>query len=174
MIILVDVDNVVADLVSEWVRLYNIDFNDNLKVEDITEWDMTKFVSDECGTRIYDYLKLDSLYDRVEPIPHARDGVLTLREMGHRVVFASAGVWSSAKYRWLERHDFNTGVFASDYIVAYDKSLLHGDLLIDDGFHNIKNFGSQNSILFTQPWNRKEKWSNRADSWKDILRMYFV
>lgn len=171
MLIMVDVDSTIADLMPVWLELYNIDYGDFLDKEDITIWGIDQIVKPECGTKIYGYLRLDSLYDTVKPIEGALDGITSLRDANHRVVYASSGVHSSAKFLWLERNGFQPGRFAEDYIVVYDKGLIKGDLLIDDRDKNIELFGSSRSILFDQPWNRSFIWHNRAQSWKDVVEM---
>lgn len=171
MLIMVDVDSTIADLMTEWLKLYNRDYEDSLDVSKINDWAMGNFVKPECGPKIYDYLKLDTLYDNVLPIDGARSGIAHLRNKGHRVVYASSGVYSLAKYKWLERNGFEPGMYAEDYIVVYDKSLLKGDLLVDDRPKNIEEFGSRKSILFNQPWNQSFSWSRRAYSWHDVTQM---
>lgn len=166
--ILVDVDSTVADLMTEWLRRYNIDYRDNLSAEHITDWDMTQFVKREA--KIYDYLKLPSLYHSVNPIKGAKKGVDYLREMGWRVVFVSAGLWNAnKKFEWLKKHGFLAS--EKDFVVAYDKSLVQGDVLIDDKIDNIKDFRGA-GILFTQPWNTNWVTGRRMDSWREISKWF--
>ena len=176
MIILCDVDNTVADLMTEWLRLYNNDYPDRLiapwlKPEMITDWNIEKFVHPDCGKKIYSYLLLDNFYDNVKPIEGAHQALRYLESKGHRIVFVSSGVYAYPKYQWMENHGFNVGEYGSNYIVAHDKSLIRGDLLIDDGFHNIEAFKNLDSILFDQPWNRHFQWHRRANNWNDVKLM---
>jgi 5'-nucleotidase len=168
MIILVDVDSTVADLMPEWLRLYNNDYSDTLTPEKITDWDMTRFVHPDCGTRIFSYLLLDTLYDNVKPIQGALESTQELENLGHRIVFVSSGVYAYPKYQWMERNGFNVGKWGSNYIVCHDKSLIRGDILIDDGVHNIEAFKNLDAILFDQPWNRSFQWHRRAHGWNEV------
>jgi predicted Zn-dependent protease len=52
----VDQDWVLAKLTDKWVKYYNTIFGDNLKVEDIKEWDITKFVKPEAKECILNIL----------------------------------------------------------------------------------------------------------------------
>lgn len=171
MLILCDVDSTIADLMPAWLDLYNKEYKDNLTKEDITIWGIHELVKPECGTKIYSYLQLDTLYDRVRPIDGALDAITCLRDNGHRVVFASAGVYSLSKFHWLEAHGFQPGRYAENFIVIYDKGLLKGDLMIDDRDKNIESFGSPLSILFDQPWNRSFEWGRRAKTWSEVLEL---
>ena len=88
-IILVDVDGVTLCLDAEWFKRYNEDWGDNLKPEHVTRWAVHEFVKPSCGKRIYDYLLMPDLYDNVPLIAGALDGIMTLRNAVHRVVFLS-------------------------------------------------------------------------------------
>src|SRR5512137_1810696 len=88
--IAMDVDDVCAMLSETWVAKYNKDWNDNLKVNEITEWAIEKFVKPECGKRIFSYLDNPKLYDSVQPVEGARKGIKALRSMGYRVVFVTS------------------------------------------------------------------------------------
>ena len=52
-----DIDGVLADLHTAWLDEYNKDFDDNLTISYITQWEMDKFVKPECGKKIFNYLK---------------------------------------------------------------------------------------------------------------------
>lgn len=170
MIIFIDVDDVCADLMRAWLEAYNDQYGDCLTPEDITDWDISKFVKPECGKQIYRYLDSGDLYDVVEPIPNALEGVRLLREMGHHVVFASSGIGQAGrKYDWLVDHGFLVPTWKKkDYVGGYDKGLLRGDLLIDDGLHNVVSFQGL-SILMRRPHNTKAEWPVVANSWADII-----
>lgn len=169
--ILIDIDSVIADLVPEWLNLYNTDYNDFVKVEQITEWDMTKFVKPECGTKIYDYLHYIHLYDRVRPIDGAISSIHWLRQHDYDVRFVTSGV-QPAKIEWLGNHGLLINehfLFSPDVIVAHDKSIIKADIMIDDNIKNCENFQGK-SILFAQPWNDVMSNFFRASSWPDIIQ----
>jgi len=161
-IIAVDVDDVCADLVTEWLRLYNLDFKDNLKREDITNWHIHEFVKPECGEKIYEYVETKSIYDNVAQIKDSLKGVTILKTIG-RVIFVTASTngASGRKYLWLKDNGYIDS--PKDYIECLDKSLIKYDILIDDKYDNIKN--SSNNILFDAPWNREHYYHNRILSW---------
>jgi 5'(3')-deoxyribonucleotidase len=171
MIIAVDVDDVVAEMVSVLLSRYNKDWADNLAIDQITEWDLTKFVKPECGARVFSYFENPSLYDDVKPVPGALAGVDGLRADGHRVVFVTAAAigTAGAKLDWLRRHGFLEPNFtsANDYVECRDKSLILADVLLDDAVHNITAFKGW-GILFDRPWNRGVNRFTRAWSWEDF------
>lgn len=162
-------DGVVADLSAEWLRIYNEEWNDDLIQEQITDWDMSKFVVPECGNKIYEILHRPDLYDNVAPIDGALKGIDEVRSGGHRVVFATSCVndaMAAAKIRWLQRHGFVAANYKGmqDVIVVQDKGMLRGDLLIDDYGENLRKFQGW-KILFDASHNQHESEFNRLSGW---------
>jgi 5'(3')-deoxyribonucleotidase len=173
MIVFVDVDDVCADLMPTWLSRYNKDYDDNLTRESMTEWSLLKRVKPECGEKIYDYLEDPTLYDDVLPIGGAFSGVECLRQRGYRVVFATSATNGAAgsKLRWLIRYGFlqeNPKRTYPDYVEGYDKGLLLGDVLIDDGPHNVQKFQGY-SILMRRPHNQNFQWPVVAENWGDVI-----
>jgi len=166
--VFVDIDGVLVDFCRSWLNRYNQDFGDALTVEQIVEWEVHKFVKPECGPRVYDYLYDPTLYDAAFPIPGSLEGIRLLRAAGYRVVFATStahGVFGR-KLDWLLLHRYieqNPARFYPDYVEINDKSLLRGDVLIDDGWHNILMFQGI-GILVDCPWNRAFDWPHRVYS----------
>src|SRR5574342_262574 len=168
MIIGVDVDDVVADLVSEWLTRYNKDYNDSLRLDQINTWSIVELVKPECRARIYDYLSSETLYSSIRPITGAKKGVLALREAGHRVIFVTSCVRGmfDRKWQWLINHGFlQPSLHTIDFIAATDKALIKVDLMIDDRLETVKAFGEK-GVLFSRPWN------NGSLNWKDIVSRY--
>ena len=64
----------------------------------------------------------------------------------------------------------------SHVIMANNKSLIKGDILVDDGLHNLYD-GSYIKVLFDKPWNRnvdKSKLTDiihRVHNWDEIVRL---
>jgi 5'(3')-deoxyribonucleotidase len=170
MRIFVDVDDVVLNLLKEWLRLYNLDYGENLKPSDIKDWYVHKFVNPKCGNKIYDYLSLPKLYDNVLPFPHALSTINYLRdELGHRIIFATKEVEmrnvSYRKFERLEQLGFNPNF--NDYVEIKDKSLLLGEVLVDDGIHNVTSFVGR-GLLFTRAHNEAFEWKDRVSSWDEV------
>lgn len=153
-IVLLDVDQVVADLHTEWLRRYNMDWDDDLKSEDIVAWDVANFVKPECGKRIYSYLRDADLYDNVKPMPGAEVAVAILKSAGFRVVFVTAAndVAAGAKMRWLVKHRLASSY--DEIVVATDKSLIHGDFFVDDYYENLRTSRVPVRLLLSAPYNQ--------------------
>lgn len=165
MIILLDVDDVIADLVPAWLKQYNYLYMDDLKIEQITGWDIASYTKPECSReKFFGILEDGSIYENVRPIQGAQYGIQELQKK-HDVYFVTAGYYKT-KREWLKGY----GLLMDDteFIVCYDKNLIRGDILIDDRFDNIEKFPGK-GILFTRPWNEKFRWPYIADTWVQIL-----
>lgn len=166
--IVIDVDDVVLNLVGAVLELYNLDYSDNLNPSDIHDWNMDRFVKEECGTRLYDYFDYPYLYSNVSPISGSVNGIKTLRELDYRVVFGTAtyhpGKIDSLKYYGLIRND-------EDWLVSKDKSLICGNYLLDDNPTNINRFRGI-GIVFTQAWNMKFSFEHRVNNWKEVTSIF--
>jgi 5'-nucleotidase len=180
VLIACDVDEVVVDMYPAWLRKYNRDYQDTLTPADLTTFHLHEVVKKDCGHDIYGYLEDPDLYDTVEAIHGAVDGVAALRAQGHQVVFVSACTFNMVdqKVRCLQRLGFcagdGKGALPRDFIAMRDKSRVHADVLIDDAPHNLDAWWRVHrrpTIVFTQPHNRtfNAPWARRAHDWQAIL-----
>ncbi len=167
-VVSVDVDDPTAMLIETWLDAYNKDWNDDLTKQEITDWDLARFVRPECGKKIYDYLKNPHLYDNVMPTPMSQDGIKELRAMNLRPVFVTSSTieQSGRKYQWLGDYGYIQKL--SDYVEMSDKSLIRASVMIDDGFHNITAFNGIGA-LYNEPWNAKETWDIRVNNWVEFV-----
>lgn len=137
MRILVDLDEITADLIGEWVRLYNEEWNDCLTREQITDWEIHKFVKPECGKKIYQILHRPGLFESLPPHKGAIKGIGELLGHGHTVKFATSSPTAEScrgKVHWVDRYFADLGLTIHDVIMVYEKVWLAPsvDVLIDD------------------------------------------
>lgn len=178
-IVYVDVDDTTLDLHGEWVtNRYNNDYNDNLTRRDVKTWELHKFVKPECGRKIYDYLNDPDLYKSVKPLPGAIEGIEKIRSLGWRVIFLTAyfntpKIEALHNYGLLKEYPYNDGRWhtACDVVMANDKTLLKGDMLIDDKTDNIEKFGK--GLIFDQPWNQDCNFPRVYNWYDDNTFKYF-
>ena len=166
--VLVDIDDVTANLIDAWLMLYNQKYEDKLTRDDIVNWDISLFVKPECGKEIYKWIDTPEIYDIIEPVKNALFSVNKLRKNNNRVVFVTASTIgaSGRKFRWLNDNGFDVPI--RDYIEAHDKSLILGDILLDDGQHNCEST-TATPYIFTQAWNKEFKFEHRVYNWNDFM-----
>ena len=147
--IAVDVDDVCADLLTEWLRIYRKMSGHELYPEQIFAWELEKFVLPGFEKLVYSILQYPTLYDGVIPIPGALEAVLLFRARGHRVVFATSCPPGTAehKYDWLVRHGFLEAGNRKDFVPITDKSLVRADFLFDDHIKNIETFPGKGVLI---------------------------
>jgi len=165
--IILDVDDVILDLVPNWLRLYNKDFNDNLTTEQVTEWNITKFIKPEAKQSIYKYVHGGEVFRTAQPIKGAIKSILQIISwQNNRIVYVTAGDPMDAKYNWLCKHKI---LFRrEDFVTAFDKSLIRGFSILDDKYENVVGFKGK-QYLFDRPWNRHYNAPNRIYDWKEYM-----
>jgi 5'-nucleotidase len=142
--ILCDMDGVVADLLAHWLAVYNYEFRRNVRVSDITDWDTGKCVPD--GAAVYPIIERPGFFGELPVMPGAVEGLEALLARGHDVFLVSAGAgWAlSDKSHWVAKHM----PFMRNRMLLTNgktpKGLVRGDVLIDDGPHNLIDFKKRN------------------------------
>ena len=114
-------------------------------------------------------------FSSFEPMPGSIEALAEMRELGIDARICTSPSFdypqcASEKYQWIG--DWHGIYWMKRTIITPDKTLVHGDILIDD---NIDIKGAHKPdwehILFTQPYNkdvqgkRRLTWSN----WKEVL-----
>ena len=107
------------------------------------------------------------------PLAEARD-VLRILNKEHKIYITTAGIGiTTAALEWkvnaIKKYfDFLNPKFQLIYI--WDRSLLKGDLLIEDLPFQIKNFDGK-TILINYEYNKNANPDFRANNWKEILEI---
>jgi 5'-nucleotidase len=176
MIVLVDMDGVVADFETgfylAWSQLETgfpaIPVADRMlpRVRDQYPSHLAKLVKEIC--------QAPGFYSNLPAIPGAIAGVLSMLEQGHQVAFCTSPLTAYRncvleKFEWIEQH-FGAG-FTDRIVMTKDKTLVTGDVLIDDQPH-IQGLlvPTWQHVIYTQPYNLSAI-GPRMDwvSWKDSL-----
>jgi 5'-nucleotidase len=162
----IDQDSTIYDLSSVWYARHNRDYpNHNLRIEDVNGWDTAQVCKNAgCPADIYSYFNHTEVWSDGKVI----DGAKHIIDMWHKYDIADLGIITTAantlsmpyKVEWLEK-EFP---YIKDIMVNYKthvKHLLRGDILIDDGIHNLVHWEGI-GILFSQPWNQGDNGLVRA------------
>ena len=170
----VDVDEVVAALLPEWLRRYNEEYGDNLTVDELDRWELDECVRPECGKDIFKYLRDPDLYRYVQPIPGARPAIYKMLAWGIRVIYVTSCPVGTVELKrdWLLRYGFLTPANAlRDFCPVSDKSLIRADYLFDDRPENVAAFPGY-GVLVRQPYNKNVEHRFRAiDSLAEAPRL---
>lgn len=149
MIILLDVDGVLVESNQTNIQRVNEHFGTNYCFEDIETFEYD-FMTEAQRQFIYDECWHDpSLYDGAELTPEQTDTLEGLRRVARVIACSSPLVGHiESKYRFLKLY-FDR----ADIVLASDKNLIGGDILVDDGLHNLEVFPGH-VIVYDRPWNR--------------------
>lgn len=176
MKILLDFDEVINTMTHHWVNTLNCVYGTSVNFDDVNEWDMHKAFPTLTEDEIYNPLHLQTFWNGVEIMPGAREGIQTLLTQGHEIYIVTSAHPDTIKWKaeWLQRE--LPEIPWSNVIVANNKSLIEGDILVDDGLHNLYE-GSYIKVLFDKPWNRnvdKSKLTDiihRVHNWDEIIKL---
>ncbi|MCS6768438.1 MAG: hypothetical protein RMJ59_05005 [Candidatus Nitrosocaldus sp.] len=153
--IAVDVDGVLADIISVWLAHYNRRNNSSLTKEQIERWDFWKSIGYSADEF---YAELAVCWNEWLNVPVMERGmagsIAMLRRLG-RVDIVSAQIASDQVKRWLEYNNIPYDDYVSVARGA-DKADLEYDAFIDDSPTNAKRISAMGKLvlLYDQPWNR--------------------
>lgn len=165
-------DDTIENLCEAWVNYLNQKHGTTVKCEDICNWDMWRAFPTLSRAEVYAPLYERGMWESVRPIKDADYYLRRLIEDGHQIVIVTASApetvnlkLSNVLFRYFPYFTYE------DVIITSQKSLVNGDILIDDGPHNFINW-SHDGILMSAPHNRgfdAEGFGlTRADNWREV------
>jgi 5'(3')-deoxyribonucleotidase len=183
--IAIDMDEVIADALSEHLIRYNREFCNDPSTPDLT-------LADLHGRWIWDvvppnrvsalerYMLSDDFFAVLEVMPGAQQALERLQSR-YNVFIATAAmeVPSSftAKFNWLARHF--PFIPSSHIVFCGDKGILRADYLIDDNPRQLQRFQAsregdapREGILYTSPTNVIVTGYRRVNNWSDVEELF--
>ena len=151
--ILVDLDDVLNDLLVCWAALLNKKHNLNADPEDLKIWNVQGLYPSLTVEEAYQPIYENEIWTMLSPRPTSVEYLKKMIDDGHDVLIVTASIYQTlpAKMDWL----FAAFPFLSweNVIITRRKQLIKGDVLIDDGVHNLEG-GDYFKILMDSPNNR--------------------
>jgi 5'(3')-deoxyribonucleotidase len=173
----IDVDDTIAELSEPWINWINTRFGYRLNPKrGFSQWSIEKIPQiADLGDSLFEFLH-PSIYDEnvVKPIPGAFMALNILRRLGASIRFVTSCVRNTeqAKRSWLLRHGFMQ-LFNGEFVPMSDKSKAPVDVLVDDGFHNVKSFHGH-GILVSRPHNCRFAWHTRIGHLNDLVSPFLM
>ncbi|MDC6267257.1 5' nucleotidase, NT5C type [Lysinibacillus fusiformis] len=164
--IILDMDDVIANLLTSWIEVVNFCENENVQLQDVSSWDIEKYF--KCGRKVFDYLNYD-LYRNLKPIEGSQDGVRMLQEKYDVYIVTVSTTHKDsliAKIEWLE--EYFPFIKKEKIVLLGDKSIVRGDIIIDDSIKNLERFDGR-KILFNSCHNQGNVQFERVNGWSEIL-----
>ena len=154
MTILVDMDDTIEQLLAAWVKRCNEKYGYQVTCDDIRDWNVTKAFPGLTREQVYGITYEPGFWGSVEPIPGAADALQRLIAKGHDVYIVTA---TEYEHLYEKMHDLLFRYFPfltwKQVIVTSQKQMIRGDILIDDGPHNLIG-GDYIKLLYEAPHNR--------------------
>lgn len=170
--ILFDADDTVENLLDCWVAMLNEKYGTSVLPENITDWDVALSFPSLTREQVYGVLREDELWKRLSPIPESAEVLQELIEEGHQVYMVTASDYHCCRAKFERIFEMFPFLTWDHVIVTSHKQLVKGDILIDDGPHNLVG-GDYWGILFDRPHNRNFDVSEhdkifRATNWANV------
>ena len=158
LIFAVDVDAVLRDNLGTMLSLYNKEFKDNKKLEDITQYktdvSFPRIFAETGVTAQHWFFQdhSDELFLHASPYPHVAEDMKRLRKLGTVVIVTYQKTIKNKlqTLEWLEKN----GIGYDSILFTKDKSVLKCDYMIDDNDWNFLGSNAKYGYLVNEPYNK--------------------
>lgn len=172
MTILVDMDDTIEQLLQAWVREINKQYNQHLAYEDVLSWDISEACPELTKEQVMAIPFQPGFWRTVDPVPGAAEALQRLIAAGHDIFIVTATYPESVPEKM---NDLLFKYFPfltwDQVIITRNKQMVRGDVLIDDGIHNLVG-GDFVKLLMTAPHNKSyDAEANgmiRVNNWNEI------
>lgn len=176
-IILVDQDGVLANYLARFIEVWRSEHPEKILVpfERSLEHDIEKNYPPEYRDIIDEIVVREGFFGSFAPIDGAKEALETMLALGHDVRICTAPKRDHTfcvpeKLAWIDKYLGRK--WAERTIITRDKTLVHGDILIDDkpNITGVVSRPSWEHVFYDQPYNRRFgqrrlNWSN----YKEVL-----
>ena len=170
--ICVDMDEVMADTLSEHLRRYNQEFDESITTDDLTGkglWEVTPLDRQQ---QLRAFLDAEDFFEDLPLMPGAQETLKALTARFEIFIATQAMTVPNSlgpKDRWLQRHF--PFIPPTNYVFCGNKCILRADYLIDDLPRNLQRFEGH-GLLYTAPHNRNVTGYTRVDNWQQVAAFF--
>ena len=152
-LIAVDLDGVLWDLVNPWIKKYNQITKEDVKVENLKSYQISKYV--EHSGILWYLLEMSDFWDNVWPYNCTKEAIAKLQARDDiELVVLTNSSYKTAHHKFKRLFDVLPMLKCEDIIIAEKKHLIAADYLIDDYENNLSHLKYGKGILITQPYNK--------------------
>ncbi len=147
-------DDTIEQMLKTWVVELNKSYGTSFAYEDVWSWNLTESFPGLTEEEIFGVTFRPGFWKKVEPMPGAGEALKRFMDEGHDVYLVTSTPCESVyeKMRDLIQRCFPF-ISWKQVIIAWNKKLIKGDVLIDDGVHNLEG-AEYAKILMTAPHNK--------------------
>ena len=173
--VLIDMDDTIENLLEAWVAYLNNHHGTSVNYKNIKDWDITLYFPSLIKSQVFYPLYTRDFWETVKPKQDAVYYIDKLWNEGFDLYLVTASHYETLKYKFEKALFPYFPVFDEKHIiVTSNKQMLRGDVLIDDGIHNLVG-GKYKKILYTRPYNEdydaEKHGMIRVNDWKTIYQV---
>ena len=168
----VDMDDVMADTLGEYLRRYNQIFDEAVTPEDLVGIALWEVAPPDRQKLLYEIFQAEDFFEDLAVIPGAQQVLESLSARFEIFIATQAMAVPNSlgpKFRWLQRHF--PFIPPTHYVFCGDKSILRADYLIDDQPKNILRFEGQ-GLLYSAPHNLAATGFVRVHNWEEVAQYF--
>lgn len=162
--IILDCDDVLYPCNQRALELLNEEKGTKFTLNHIFKWGIMGTDLDE---RLK-YFKDPSFIRELHPYEGARGFIRALSKMGEIFVATSVAPMCAGE-RVTSILKYFPEISPENILIGSRKDMLHGDILLDDGMHNIIDSKVDYPVLFRQPWNQRESGALAVSNYDEFL-----
>lgn len=150
MRIFIDIDDTITNFGGVLLKNLNEKYNTNYKISDIINWDWIKEKFEE------PWSVLTPWFWREVKVDNKAKNFIERRIMqGDEIYLATATFIDEALPVKIETtlKQLDNIIDKDHVIITRNKNILCGDMMIDDGLHNLIDNNCKYNVCFSQPWN---------------------
>ena len=166
MKIAIDIDNTITNMNEVLLQMCNAHYGTSYTYQDITSYDFFDKTFDDP----WRFTNTRQFWDDVDIDKAAIKQIKSWIMLGHHVLIVTASHFNDMLGYKIRKtlESFNHElVNERNIVITQDKSIIRGDLMIDDCVDNLVNFNGAR-ICYAQPWNKDYGGSLRFSDWNKI------
>jgi 5'(3')-deoxyribonucleotidase len=170
--IAIDMDEVMADVLTEYLGRYNADFKKSFTREDLMGKHLSELAPPEHWPKIQTYFQDEAFFRNLGVMEGSQEVIEELsKQYEIFIVTAAMEIPCSfaAKYEWLRRHF--PSLAPDSFVFCGNKGIIAADYLIDDSAYQLERFQGE-GILFTCPRNIHETGFKRVNDWGEVRALF--
>lgn len=165
--IAIDMDEVMADPIAKFIKLYNRDYDSplDLKIEPGNE--IWMHMPEHARFKIREYINEKGFFRDLDLIPDSVEVIKELQKKYEVFIVSAAMEFPNSlqdKYEWLADHFPFIGW---QHIMFCGYKIVNTDIMIDDRIKNFVDYDGR-KLLFTSPHNMLVTEYERVDTWKEV------
>jgi len=164
--IVFDMDDTMCYSVNKVVSMYNKEYNENISINRFKSWNLQSYVAKD----IYKFYKTEHFFKDLKIFSGVKKTFRILHEQGHTIVIATSVKGEAAKRDKMYFLEVNGLLPYIDEInMVVTKETIHGDIIFDDGVHNLEVSPATHRVVYDRPYNKKDTEYDRVHDYKEVM-----